>query len=108
MIAKTEQEPLIILPPGEKKPEPIMRSFQYVWEFTHNDYLWLAKYDTNTEEISLYLVKEQQFSNTVSQSLIVRVAKDNPITQGLTESSSIDDIAKFLISHYAKEKYLES
>ena len=108
MIAKTEQEPLIVLPPGEKKPEPVLRSFHHVWEFTHNDYRWLAKYDTGTEEIYLYLVREHEFSNTITQSLVVRVAKNNPLIEGLVESSSIDEIAKFLISHYAKEKYLES
>jgi len=108
MIARTDQEPLIVLPPGEKKPQPVVRSGYRVIEFAHNGHLWAVKENESDEALSLYTVKEHEFSNSTTYSLVVTLTKNSPLLSDVDDLSSIEQIARTLIARYAVERYQES
>ena len=108
MIAKTEPEPLIILPPGEKKPQPIEMCRYSAIEFSHNGYIWSVRRDEETQKISLFMVRKHELSSSVTMSLVVKTTRDNPIFANIKDWSSLEEIAQPLITHYSVEKYQES
>jgi hypothetical protein len=108
MIANTEPEPLIVLPPGQKKPEPVVSCSYQGIEFMHNGNRWGARREYDTETISLFTIKDYPGSNTRTHSLVAVIAPGHPLLQKFNSYSEFSAIVKYLIEHYSAQKYVEA